>query len=124
MDRRRFEQIAEDQLAALPRALLDRIDNVTIWVEDWPDPQTLAEMGIRERDGLLGLYQGWPLSERTHDIVARLPDRIVLFQGPIERYAAAWGVPVEEVVRDTLVHEIGHYLGLSEAQLRRLERGG
>ncbi|GAB4253650.1 metallopeptidase family protein [Deferrisoma sp.] len=124
MDRKRFERIAEAQLETLPRALLSRLDNVAIWVEDWPDPQTLEEMGIPDRWGLLGLYQGWPLPERTHDLSGTLPDRIVLFQRPIERYARDWGLSVEEVVRDTLVHEIGHYLGFSEAQLRRLENGG
>lgn len=124
MDRKRFERIAEAQLETLPRELLARLDNVTIWVEDWPDAETLEEMGIPDRWGLLGLYQGWPLPERTHDLSGTLPDRIVLFQRPIERYARDWGLSVEEVIRDTLVHEIGHYLGFSEAQLRRLEGGG
>ena len=124
VDRREFQDLAEAALASLPRTLLDRLDNVAIWVEDWPDRQTLREMGIPSRTSLLGLYQGIPLPDRSHDLTGRLPDRIVLFQGPIELHARRTGIPVGQVVRETLLHEIGHYLGLSEAQLRRLEEGG
>ncbi len=124
MDRETFERIAEAELASLPRFLLDRLENVAIWVEDWPDEHTLQDLGIRSREGLLGLYQGHPLPERSVYMSGVLPDRIVLYQRPIELHARRSGIGVARVVRETLVHEIGHYLGFSEEELRDLEGNG
>jgi predicted Zn-dependent protease with MMP-like domain len=112
----------EEAFDSLPEELLGFVDNVVFLVEDWPDHETLASLGIFRRDGLLGLYQGHPLPERDSHLTGALPDRVVLFQRPIERHASQMGLPVVDVVRDTLLHEVGHHFGLSEADLARLER--
>jgi len=121
VNRRRFEELVEEAIASLPEELFGFVDNVVFLVEDWPDFETLDAMGIEEQDGLLGLYQGHPLSERSTELTGTLPDRVVLYQRPIERHSRAEGVPVVEVIRDTLLHEVGHHFGLSEAELHRLE---
>jgi predicted Zn-dependent protease with MMP-like domain len=92
-------------------------------VEDWPDAETLQDLGIDDPLDLLGLYQGNPLTERSLEWGGGLPDRIVLYQRPIEHWARADGAAVAEVIRETLVHEIGHHLGLDEEDLQRLEAG-
>ncbi len=121
MDRRRFEEFAEEAFDALPEELLGYVDNCVFVVEDWPDAETLEAMGIESRDGLLGLYQGAPLTDRSVHSSGLLPDRIVLYQRPIERYAAWEGLTLFEVIYDTLVHEVGHHFGLDEDELARLE---
>ncbi|GAB4271410.1 MAG: metallopeptidase family protein [Deferrisomatales bacterium] len=121
MDRRRFEHLVEQALASLPPEILAHVDNVVFLVEDWPDPETLDALGIGRRDGLLGLYQGCPLPERSTEVSGVLPDRVVLYQRPIERHAAWERLPVRRVIRETLIHEVGHYLGLDESELAQLE---
>ena len=79
----------------------------------------LDDMGI-EDDGLYGLYQGTPLTEREWNYGNVLPDRIVIYQGPIERDAANDG-EIEEIVLDTVVHEIGHYFGFDDETLYGIE---
>jgi predicted Zn-dependent protease with MMP-like domain len=122
MERTTFERLVEDAFDDLPAEILGYVDNAVFIVEDWPDRETLASLGLRTRDGLLGLYQGHPLGERSIEWSGMLPDRIVLYQRPIERHAAWEGLPVEEVIRDTLIHEVGHHFGLDDDQLAELER--
>jgi predicted Zn-dependent protease with MMP-like domain len=121
MERRRFERLAEDAFEALPEELLAHVDNVVFVVEDWPDRETLEELGIDTRDGLLGLYQGVSLAERSVEMSGVLPDRILLYQRPIEYWAKEDGLSVFDVIYDTLLHEIGHHLGLDEEALAALE---
>ncbi|MDW7711571.1 MAG: metallopeptidase family protein [Deferrisomatales bacterium] len=121
MDRRRFEQLAEEAFDALPEELLGHVDNVVFVVEDWPDAETLAEMGIESPSDLLGLYQGISLAERSVTAGGSLPDRILLYQRPIEHWARVDGLDVYDVIYDTLLHEIGHHFGLDEEDLARLE---
>ncbi len=121
MDRKQFEQLAEEAFEALPEELLGHVDNVVFVVEDWPDRETLEALEIETRDGLLGLYQGVSLAERSVEMSGVLPDRILLYQRPIEHWAREDGLSVFDVIYDTLLHEIGHHLGLDEDDLARLE---
>jgi predicted Zn-dependent protease with MMP-like domain len=121
MDRKRFQELAEEAFDALPQELLGYVDNVAFVVEDWPDDETLREMEIESRYGLLGLYQGVSLAERGVDTSGVLPDRILLYQRPIEHWAREDGLDVFDVIYDTLLHEIGHHFGLDEEDLARLE---
>ena len=121
MHRDRFEELAEEAFAALPDELLGYVDNVVFVVEDWPDRETLDALEIESRDGLLGLYQGVSLAERSVEMSGVLPDRILLYQRPIEHWAREDGLPVFDVIYDTLLHEIGHHFGLDEGDLARLE---
>ena len=121
MERRRFEKLAEEAFDALPGELLGYVDNVVFVVEDWPDEETLGALEIEDRYGLLGLYQGVSLAERSVEMSGVLPDRILLYQRPIEYWAKEDGLDVFDVIYDTLLHEIGHHFGLDEEELAALE---
>ena len=121
MNRAAFSALADREFAHLPRELLGWVENVVFLVEDWPDRETLDALGLEHPLDLLGLYQGNPLTERSVEWGGALPDRILLYQRPIEHWARVDGLDVGQVVRETLVHEIGHHLGLDEAELERLE---
>jgi len=94
--------------------------NIAIVVEDEPSPALLAEMGIAPPDTLLGLYQGTPLTERSWGYGNTLPDRVIIFQGPHER-AAEDDEDLIVAIGETLIHEIGHYFGLSEEEIEEIE---
>ena len=95
------------------------MENITIEIEDKPSPALLRDMGI-ESGTLFGLYQGVPLTEREWNYGNVLPDRIVIYQRPIEA-AASSSEGIEEIVRDTVMHEIGHYFGFSDSELDEME---
>jgi predicted Zn-dependent protease with MMP-like domain len=118
--RRRFEQLVEQALEELPPVIQRAMENVAMVVEDWPDDELLAEVELHSPYELFGLYQGVPLIEREGEPI--LPDRIVLFQHPIER-ACASDEEVVEQVRLTVLHEVGHHLGMREEDLERLGYG-
>jgi len=94
--------------------------NLAIVVEDEPAPDLLEEMEIEPPDTLLGLYQGVPLTERRWDYGNALPDRILLFQGPLERESDDEDDLVV-AIGETLIHEVGHYFGLSEEEIEEIE---
>ncbi len=119
MDRKKFEQLVERSLGRLPKKFLAALKNIAIEVEDEPPEDVLDDMGI-EDDGLYGLYQGTPLTEREWNYGNVLPDRIVIYQGPIERDART-AEEIEEIVLDTVVHEIGHYFGFDDDTLYEIE---
>ncbi len=120
VDRKTFEQYVADALASVPRRFRKAMHNVVILVEDEPAPQLLAEMDIEPPDTLLGLYQGTPLTERSWGHGNTLPDRVLLFQGPHER-AAEDEDDLVVAIGETLIHEIGHYFGMSEEQIEEIE---
>ena len=94
--------------------------NIAIVVEDEPSPELLDEMEIEPPDTLLGLYQGTPLTERTSAYGNVLPDRVIIFQRPHER-AAEDEDDLVVAIGETLIHEIGHYFGLSEEEIEEIE---
>jgi predicted Zn-dependent protease with MMP-like domain len=120
VDRANFEAIVADALRSIPRDFREAMRNIAIVVEDEPSRQLLREMEIEPPDTLFGLYQGTPLTERTWDYGNALPDRILLFQGPHEREAEDEDDLVISV-GETLIHEIGHYFGLSEEEIEEIE---
>ena len=120
MQRERFESLVADALASIPRTFRDAMKNIAIVVEDEPSRELLREMGIRPPDTLLGLYSGTPLTERSWDFGNRLPDRIQIFQGPHERDADD-DEDLVVAIGETLIHEIGHYFGMSEEQIEEIE---
>jgi predicted Zn-dependent protease with MMP-like domain len=120
MDRTRFERLVADALASIPQRFRDAMTNLAIVVEDEPARELLREMEIEPPDTLFGLYQGTPLTERRWDYGNALPDRILLFQGPHEREADDEDDLVVSI-GETLIHEIGHYFGLSEEQIEEIE---
>lgn len=120
MDRHAFEKLAAEAVTLIPERFRDAMTNLAIVIEDEPTADLLAEMGIEPPDSLYGLYSGTPLTERGWDDGNRLPDRITLFQGPIE--ADCWDEDeVCVVIGETLIHEVGHYFGLSEDEIDAIE---
>ena len=94
--------------------------NIAIVVEDEPPQDLLEEMEIEPPDTLLGLYTGTPLTERSSTYGNTLPDRVLIFQGPHEREAEDEDDLVV-AIGETLIHEIGHYFGLSEEEIEEIE---
>lgn len=119
MDRRSFEKLVDRSLKRLPKKFMSELQNISIEVEDEPDQEVLDDLGIG--DGMLyGLYQGVPLTEREWNYGNVLPDRISIYQGPIEREART-DAEIEEIVLDTVMHEIGHYFGFDDEALYQIE---
>lgn len=120
MTRARFEELVTEALASIPARFRKAMRNVAIVLEDEPSPELLEEMDIEPPDTLLGLYQGTPLTDRRWDYGNTLPDRVVLFQGPIERDSNNDDEMVI-AIGETLIHELGHYFGLSEEAIEEIE---
>jgi predicted Zn-dependent protease with MMP-like domain len=120
MHRRRFLRLVRRALDELPAEIRDALQNVDVAVEEWPDSRLMAEVGLRRRDELFGIYQGIPLTEREGDPL--LPDRIVLFQRAIEGACDTDEEAVSQI-RLTVLHEVGHYLGMDEDRLKELGYG-
>lgn len=120
MTRERFRQLVDEALLTIPERFRDAITNMAIVVEDAPTPQQLDEVGIEPPDTLLGLYEGTPLTERHWAHGNVLPDKVTLFQRPIED-ASADEDDVVIAIGETLIHEIGHYFGLSEEEIEAIE---
>ena len=120
MNRAEFEQLVADALASIPRRFRRALSNIAIVVEDEPSAQLLHEMEIEPPDTLFGLYQGIPLTERHWGYGNTLPDRILLFQGPLERDSED-DDDLIVAIGETLIHEIGHYFGMSEEQIEDIE---
>jgi predicted Zn-dependent protease with MMP-like domain len=115
-----FQEIVADALTTIPQRFRDALQNVAIVIEDEPSADLLRDMDIEPPDTLLGLYQGTPLTERSWDYGNRLPDRVVLYQRELERDAGDRDDLVV-AVGETLIHEIGHYFGLSEEEIQDIE---
>jgi predicted Zn-dependent protease with MMP-like domain len=118
--RAEFESLVADALASIPRRFRDAMRNIAIVVEDEPPLDLLEEMEIEPPDTLLGLYQGTPLTEREWSAGNQLPDRILIFRGPHER-ASDDDEDLAVAIAETLIHEIGHYFGMSEEEIEDVE---
>ncbi len=118
--RERFETLVEEALGRIPVKFRRQMRNLAIVVEDAPTSALLREMGLGREDSLLGLYQGVPLPSRSADYGNALPDRITLFQRSIEEASADDSEAVAQIA-ETLIHEIGHYFGLSEREIEAIE---
>lgn len=120
MTRNEFRDLVDEALDGIPPNFREAMQNIAIVVEDEPTPEQLAEVEIDPPDTLLGLYEGTPLTERQWGDGNRLPDKITLFQGPIED-ASDDEDDVVVAIGETLIHEIGHYFGLSEDEIQAIE---
>ncbi len=118
MTREEFEDVAEKVFEGLPRLFGDKIDNVHITVEDYP-PEDVIHQTHSSRTSLLGLYQGIPLTHRGtwYGTSPTTPDKISLFQANIEAVCKN-DDEVSERIKEVLLHELGHYFGMSETEIR------
>jgi len=119
MRRARFASLVRRALAGLPEPIRQRLSNVDIVIERYPSRADLREGGLGPRDALYGLYQGVPLTERGSGYNLVLPDKITIFQGPLEADFASDEQLVHQV-RVTVLHEIAHHFGLSEEDMEGL----
>ena len=120
MTRAKFEQLVADAITIIPKRFRREMKNIAIIVDDEPSAELLEEMEIDPPDSLYGLYQGTPLPERTAGWGNTLPDCVTLFQKPIEEDCDD-DDDVRMVIGETLIHEVGHYFGLSEDEIEEIE---
>jgi predicted Zn-dependent protease with MMP-like domain len=119
MDRHEFEQLVIEALDSLPPDIARMLDNVEVTVAGWPSPAALRRAGLRPGQTLFGLYEGIPQTQRTSHYGLVLPDKITIFQGPIERIRRT-PEAIREQVRRTVIHELAHHFGISDDRLREL----
>ena len=110
-----FEALVERAMDRLPPEFAELLENIVVVIEDEPEPGLKREMGMDEEEELLGLYLGVPLVERETAYSA-LPDQVALYRGPLVRISRNRRELLREV-RETLVHELGHYFGLSDEEM-------
>ena len=120
MTRERFEALVAEAYRSIPRGFRRRLKNVAIVVEDEATRDLLDDMGLEPPETLFGLYQGTPLTQRGWTFGNQLPDRIVLFQASIED-ACENEDEIYGTIAETLIHEAGHYFGLSEEEIEEIE---
>jgi predicted Zn-dependent protease with MMP-like domain len=118
MKRTRFEELVDRAIAGLPKQFLDRLENVAVMVEDRPSAELLERMEIPPDDTLFGLYEGVPLTERGFE-APLYPDRIWIFQEPIERECLTED-EIEKEVQTTIIHEVAHFFGFDDDELEEL----
>ena len=117
-------ELAETALSAIPQELRNLVGGTVMAVEEAPDDEILAEMGMESPWELTGLYRGTPLTQKSVLDVPAEPDTIVLFREPILLEWIESGEDLFRLVRNVLIHEIGHHFGLSDADISRLEDEG
>jgi predicted Zn-dependent protease with MMP-like domain len=120
MTRDAFERLVAEAVTLIPARFRAEMQNLALVVEDEPDAALLDDMGIAPPDSLYGLYQGIPLTERHWAEGNQLPDRITIYQGPIEEDAED-DEDARDMIAETLIHEVGHYFGLSEEEIEAIE---
>ncbi len=120
MTRSAFEQLVEQAIRSIPKRFRKALDNVAVLVEDTPPPDLLDEMELEPGDALFGIYQGTPLPDRGWAYGNAMPDRVVIFQRPIEE-ACESDQEIIVTIAETVIHEFGHYFGLSEEEIEEIE---
>ena len=121
MERKTFEELVRQALATLPKEIAERMSNVDVEVQERPTERQLRSLGVPSGQTLLGLYQGIPLTRRTSGYNLVSPDRITIFQRPLELTSRGDDDLVARV-RDTVIHEIAHHFGISDERLQEMER--
>ncbi len=114
-----FERTVAEALDSLPDVFRERLDNVEVVVEDWPDRETLRQAGISQPAALLGFYHGVPLTQRSQGYNLVLPDKISIYRQPILlqcRTKAEARATIQHVVR----HELAHHFGIDDNRLREI----
>ena len=115
-----FEQLVHEAIANVPEELRAKIENVVFVIEEDSRPPGWREQGIVVHQYLLGLYQGGPLTKRGINSSLVPPDKITIFQKPIEELGGT-SDGIQKLVYEVVHHEIGHYFGFDEPSIRRLE---
>jgi predicted Zn-dependent protease with MMP-like domain len=121
MDRQQFEKLVDRAIEALPEEFKSKLENIDVLVEDWPSPQQINKLKLRNKAQLLGLYEGIPQTKRDSGYNMVLPDKITIFQKPIESECRS-DKEIEAEIGRVVQHEIAHYFGIGDATLYKIER--
>ena len=119
MEREKFEWLVAKAVDSLPDEFLRKLENIDLVVEDKPTPSQLSEVGLKRGETLLGLYQGVPLTKRGRYYGLVAPDKITIFQKPIEAKCRN-DREITAEIRQVVQHEIAHHFGIGDARLRQL----
>ncbi|MCC6864642.1 MAG: metallopeptidase family protein [Ignavibacteria bacterium] len=112
-----FSDMMETALNCIPEPFKQKIENLAFMVEPYPSNADLNRVGLTDKYSLLGIYSGTPYTYRNTYYMNTTPDRIILFQKNIERYANNYDELMDKI-KEVLIHEIGHYFGMSEDEVR------
>ena len=121
MDAEKFEQLVAKAVESLPTEIQDHLENIDIIVADEPTPEQKRSRRLGKNQMLLGLYEGIPLTKRTYGYTGVMPDKITIFQNPLEALCRSNEEIIEEVQR-VVRHEIAHHFGISDDRLKRMGR--
>jgi predicted Zn-dependent protease with MMP-like domain len=121
MDSQRFEKLVGEAIEKLPEAFRERLENIDIVVADTPTRDQLKTLKEKRGHTLLGLYEGVPLTERTHNYGFVIPDKITIFQKSIEAMCRSEAQIIDEI-QHVVRHEIAHHFGISDDRLEELGR--
>lgn len=118
----KFETLVEEAIEEIPEEFLEKMENVSIVVEDWPRRDQLSRIWKKGQHGmLLGLYEGIPQTRRgRYGVGGHLPDKITIFRIPILRISRS-EEHLKQIVKGTVIHEIAHHFGMDEHQVRHAE---
>ncbi len=120
MTKEEFEKNVKEGIESIPKEFLEKLNNVAIVIEDNPTRQQIEKLKMRKGWSLFGLYEGVPQTRRGINYSGVLPDKITIFQKPIEE-AANTNDEIKEIIRDTVWHEIAHHFGMDEKMVRESE---
>jgi len=119
MSQETFERLVAEALDGLPQEIQERLNNVDVVIDDWPDPGTLKRAGLRHPMQLLGFYHGVPQTKRSHQYGLVLPDKITIYRRPIEMRSRTTE-ETQAIIRRVVRHEIAHHFGIDDSRLREL----
>ena len=121
MEVEEFEQMVSKAVDELPEEFASMMDNVDVVVQDWPTRDQLRQAGVRHGGSLLGLYEGIPLTRRGSGYGMVLPDKITIFQKPIEARCERFNLDITREITAVVKHEIAHHFGISDERLEEIE---
>jgi predicted Zn-dependent protease with MMP-like domain len=122
MNKETFEELVAKAVESLPEEFADRLDNVAVTVQDYPNRQQTSRSRLERGMILLGLYEGVPITKRGQSYGMVLPDKITIFQKPIEAICHTEAETVARI-RSVVLHEIAHHFGISDERLGEIESG-
>ncbi|HRN86909.1 MAG TPA: metallopeptidase family protein [Candidatus Dojkabacteria bacterium] len=122
MDQSEFEQLVKKGIEEIPLEFRQKLDNVAIFVSPYPNHEQQMKINLRPGWTLFGLYEGVPLTKRGTNYAMAMPDRITIFQGPIQNATRGDVDRMRDVVKNTVWHEIAHHFGMDENEVREAER--
>ena len=120
MQKQRFESLVVEAINRLPSEFQEKLENVDVIVEDWPDSHQLKKLKLRHAGQLLGLYEGVPQTMRNRGYNMVLPDKITIFRRPIEEMCSS-EAEIEDEIERVVLHEIAHHFGIGDQTLSKIE---